>query len=218
MAGPPEMDSCQRLVGDEAVRRHRVVHDYCAHRFSSSPLGHSPPILPPPGASGLVRNQSADIGPLSGGNPCSAGNRRRRVFRRGVAGEVLELPAEVGPVEVARLLGELWPVDRARGVHGQDQPRKAVDPRYPLRGDPDMRLELRGQVIATDAGGSGQRTAARLGVALKPDRCAYDLVIAGGGPAGWRPPSTPRGKASTPSWSMPARSAAVGRGGLCATR
>src|SRR4029453_17530918 len=66
------------LVGDEAVHRHHVVHDYRAHRFSSSLLAHSPPILPPPGAIGLVRNQSAGIGPLSGGNPCSAGNRRRR--------------------------------------------------------------------------------------------------------------------------------------------
>src|ERR1700738_505982 len=66
------------LVGDEAVHRHHVVHDNCAHRFSSSLLAHSPPILSPPGATGLVRNQSAGIGPLSGGNPCSAGNRRRR--------------------------------------------------------------------------------------------------------------------------------------------
>src|SRR5437868_7297404 len=66
------------LVGDEAVHRHHVVHDYCAHGFSSGLLVRSLPILSPPGAAGLVRNQSAGIGPLSGGNPCSAGNRRRR--------------------------------------------------------------------------------------------------------------------------------------------
>src|SRR5579859_3095205 len=66
------------LVGDEAVHRHHVVHDYCAHRFSLSLLAHSPRILSPAGATGLVKNQSAGIGTLSGGNPCSAGNRRRR--------------------------------------------------------------------------------------------------------------------------------------------
>src|ERR1700730_8918300 len=66
------------LVGDEAVHRHHVVHDHCAHRFSSSLPAPSPPILSPRGATGLVKNQSAGIGTLSGGNPCSAGNRRRR--------------------------------------------------------------------------------------------------------------------------------------------
>src|SRR6202035_685196 len=66
------------LVGDEAVHRHHVVHDYRAHSFSLSLLAHSPPILSPPGTSGLVKSQSAGIGTLSGGNPCSAGNRRRR--------------------------------------------------------------------------------------------------------------------------------------------
>src|ERR687887_717315 len=66
------------LVGDKAVHRHQVVHDDCAHGSSSSLLAHSPPILSPPGATGLVKNQSAGIGPLSGGNPFSAGNRRRR--------------------------------------------------------------------------------------------------------------------------------------------
>jgi hypothetical protein len=81
-----------------------------------------------------------------------------QVFARGVAGEVLELPTEVGLVEVARRLSELRPVDRTHGVYGQDQSRKAVVPRHPLRGDPDMSFELRGQVIATHPGGIAQCT------------------------------------------------------------
>src|SRR5947209_229881 len=66
------------LIGDEAVHRHHVVHDYRAHRFSSDLLAQSPPILPPAGRTGLVENQSAGIGPRSGGYPGSAGCRRRR--------------------------------------------------------------------------------------------------------------------------------------------
>src|SRR5689334_5625661 len=92
--------------------------------------------------------------PRLGGIPAPQG----QVFRRGVPGEVLELPAEVGLVEVARRVGEFRPVDRAPGVHGHDQLGEAVDPRHPLRGDPDMGLELRGQVSAAHPGGVGQRT------------------------------------------------------------
>src|SRR3979411_3011223 len=65
------------LVGDEAVHRHHAVHDYCAHRFSSSLLAHSPPILSPRVATGLVGNQSAGIGPVSVGNARAAGSRGR---------------------------------------------------------------------------------------------------------------------------------------------
>ena len=66
------------LVGDEAVHRHHVVHDYRAQQvLLESPCAFAPD-LAAPGATGLVKNQSAGIGPLSGGNPCSAGNRRRR--------------------------------------------------------------------------------------------------------------------------------------------
>jgi len=39
----------------------------------------SPDDFVAPAPAGLVKNQSAGIGPLSGGNPCSAGKRRRRV-------------------------------------------------------------------------------------------------------------------------------------------
>src|ERR1700736_5237893 len=94
------------LVGDVAVHRHHVVHDYCAHRFSSRFLAHSAPDLVAPsgdwsckksisGYRNVVRRE-----PLRGGEPAPQG----QVFRRGMAGEVLDLPAEVGLVKVARRL------------------------------------------------------------------------------------------------------------------
>jgi hypothetical protein len=74
-------------------------------------------------------------------------------------------------------LGELRPVDPTLGVNGQDQPRKSVDPRRPLRGDPDMSLELRGQVIATRPGGMGQRTDRDGAVgSLQTAACVLDQV------------------------------------------
>src|SRR6266700_7669437 len=66
------------LVCDEAVHRHHVVHDYCAQQVLLESACAFAPDLVAPGAAGLVKNQSAGIGPLSGGNPRSAGNRRRR--------------------------------------------------------------------------------------------------------------------------------------------
>ncbi len=72
-------------------------------------------------------------------------------------GEVLELLAEVGLVEVARGLGELGPVDRMQGVDGEDQSREAVDPRHSLRGDSEVGLELSGQMVTADPGAVGQR-------------------------------------------------------------
>src|SRR5215213_10129164 len=83
-----------------------------------------------------------------GGEPAP----KSQVRRWGVPGEVLELLAEVGLVEVASVVCEFRPVDRTHGVDGEDQSCEAVDTPDAFRGDPDVRLELGGQMVAADPG------------------------------------------------------------------
>jgi hypothetical protein len=96
---------------------------------------------------------------------------------------------------------------------GQEVPRRAPGPvrlrRHRHRPEAIARLkELQdgGQIIPTvvypdgthEVNPGNEALARRIGLTLKAERSAYDLVIVGGGPPGWQPPSTPPGKASTP--------------------
>src|SRR5580704_2019993 len=113
------------------------MHDHRAHGFSFVRPVPSSSDLDVPGVSWACKNS---IGghrtvvrrePVSDGEPATKG----QVCSRGMAGEFLELLAEVGLIEVARGLSELRPIDWIPGVDRKDHSRKAVDPRHSLRGD-----------------------------------------------------------------------------------
>src|SRR5689334_23640807 len=96
------------LVGDEAVHRHHVVHEYRAQQVLLEVSVRSRPDLAAPGGDWACKKSisghraAVRREPLLGGESAPQG----QVFRRAVSGEVLELPAEVGLVEIARRLSE----------------------------------------------------------------------------------------------------------------